>query len=267
MARSSAARAAGLDRRATERAAAAAPDPRPIRRDPDGFDLIAEIKRRSPSEGVLGSGRGPVVLDLARTYEDAGAAAISVLTEPERFDGSIADLRAVSLAVDLPTLRKDFVVDPVQVFEARAAGASGVLLIVRIVPAATLAALVETAARCGLFVLVEAFDERDLAIALEAVERARDLGAVALAGINCRDLASLAVDPATHDRLAARIPDDVDAVAESGLETPADCARVARAGYRAALVGTALVRSDDPARLAQAMIRAGREAVRSEEAG
>jgi indole-3-glycerol phosphate synthase len=234
----------------------------------DRFDLIAEIKRSSPAEGVLEAGTATDVADRALGYGAAGAAAVSVLTEPVRFGGSLEDLGAAACALysgEVPAMRKDFLVDPWQVLEARAAGAGGVLLIVAMLGGAALGEMSATAREHGLFVLLEAFDEIDL-------ERASDLlvaapeGPRVLVGVNTRDLRTLAVDPGRLARLAPHLPAGVPAVAESGLHNAADAAAAAALGYRLALVGTALMRASDPGALAAAMLAAGRLAVAGESA-
>jgi indole-3-glycerol phosphate synthase len=240
------------------------PCPPLLRLDPSGFDLIAELKLRSPAAGALAGSEEPLAQRLI-AYARAGAAAVSVLTEPTRFDGSLAQLNeaAQQLApLGLPVMRKDFLVDPYQLLEARAAGASGALVIVRMLPRAMLDALIERAATLGLFVLLEAFDARDLAVMRE-LTATHGGSATLLAGINCRDLATLEVVPGRLVELAPLLPRDVPCVAESGVASAADAARVAAAGYRLALVGSALMRSDDTAALAQALILAGRAAARS----
>jgi indole-3-glycerol phosphate synthase len=228
------------------------------------FDLVAEIKRSSPAEGVLAVGDDPVA--RAREYAQAGAAAVSVLTEPARFGGSLGDLAAAAEALrpaGVPAMRKDFLVDPWQVLEARAAGAGGVLLIIAMLPGDTLGELVAAAREQGLFVLLEAFDEADLARAAD-YHCADPGGAPVLVGVNTRDLRTLAVDPGRLARLAPFLPAGMPAVAESGLHVAADAAAAAALGYRAALVGTALMRAAHPGPLAAAMIAAGREALMEE---
>lgn len=223
------------------------------------FDVIAEIKARSPAEGALATD----ALDLgarANEYARGGAAAISVLTEPSRFDGSLEHLEDVVAAVpDVPVMRKDFLVDTKQVTEARASGASGILLIVTMLPDDRLRAMLDAAREHGLFVLLESFDAEDLA-RLPALLNARDRDAVRdarlLFGVNTRNLRTLAVDPARLAELAGELPDG-PAVAESGIRTADDAADAAGLGYTAALVGTALMRSPDPAALIASMKRAG----------
>jgi indole-3-glycerol phosphate synthase len=224
-----------------------------------GFELIAEIKARSPAEGRL-AGAAQDRVARARQYATGGAAAISVLTEPSRFDGELSHLSEVAGAVPaLPVMRKDFLVEPAQVLEARAAGASGVLLIACMLSDAKLRAMLDTAFEHGLFVLLESFDAADIE-RLHAFLTPRDLDAAAanrlLFGVNARDLRTLAVDPARLESLAARLPAG-PTVAESGLRTAADAAAAALYGYTLALVGTALMRSEDPAALIGAMRRAG----------
>lgn len=220
------------------------------------FDLLAEIKLRSPSQGVLAAtdAAAATCLAQAEAYAAGGAAALSVLTEPTRFDGHLAHLAHVASAVAIPVMRKDFLVDAYQVLEARAAGASGVLLILRMLADDALEAMVDTARAHGMFVLLEAFDGPEL-------DRATDwAGADVLVGLNCRDLASLEVVPSRLDALAARFPAGSIRVAESGLGDAADVERVAFAGYDLALVGTALMGAADPAARVRDMVRAGRAA-------
>lgn len=235
--------------------------PRPPRLRLDGFDLVAEIKRTSPAEGALS-----LETDVAQRAEDyaaAGAAAISVLTEPARFGGSLEDLgRAAAAATprQVPVMRKDFLVDPWQVLEAREAGAGGVLLIMAMLTEDRLDELLAAAAEQGLFVLLEAFDEADLERAANRVAGHR-ADVPLLVGVNSRDLRTLAVDPARLARLAPYLPAGVPAVAESGLHSVADAAAAATLGYGVALVGTALMRAAEPLKLAAAMIAAGRQAL------
>ena len=217
-------------------------DPMPGFRAP-GVSVIAEVKRRSPSKGELAEIAEPAV--LAEAYARGGAAAISVLTEERRFGGSLADLRAVRAAVDVPLLRKDFIVTPYQLLEARTAGADLALLIVAALDDATLRGLHDEARELGLTVLVEVHDEAE-------TERAVDLGAE-LIGVNARNLRTLDVDPGTFGRLAPLVPDDRVLVAESGIAGPDDVARFADQGARVVLVGEALVRHGDPEAAVRAM--------------
>lgn len=229
------------------------------------FELIAEIKERSPAEGRL-AGEGSDRVARARSYARAGAAAISVLTEPDRFDGSIEHLDEVAAAAaeaGVPVMRKDFIVDRRQIVEARAHGASGVLLIAALLDDAELDALLNHAFELDLFVLLESFDEDDFDRSLALLERSRFADRAAanelLLGINSRDLQSLEVDAQRLQQFADRLPGNALTVAESGLRKPADAARVAGLGYRMGLVGTALMKSDDPEALIRAMLAAARE--------
>ena len=225
-----------------------------------GFDVIAEIKGRSPAEGAL-AGADLDRISRAQAYVRGGAAAISVLTEPSRFDGALEHLEEVAAAVpDTPVMRKDFLVEPVQVLEARKAGASGVLLITAMLSDAKLRAMLDAAYELGMFVLLEAFDDSDLARSNALLENAADRDRAAagtlLVGVNTRNLRSLEVDGARLERLAPLLP-DARCVAESGLTTADDAADVAGWGYSLALVGSALMRSDDPAALVRDMRAAG----------
>ncbi|MGH7320425.1 MAG: indole-3-glycerol phosphate synthase TrpC [Candidatus Rokuibacteriota bacterium] len=206
---------------------------------PDGparVRLLAELKRASPVAGILARDFDPI--PRAPDYVSAGAAALSVLTDPH-FQGSLADLTAVRAAVDCPVLQKDFIIDEYQLWEARAGGADAVLLIVSILARPVLTDLYEAAKGLGLGALVEVHDEGE-------VETAARLGAE-LIGINNRDLKTFRTDLATTERLAPRAPGGACVVSESGIATRADVARVAAAGAQAILVGEALSRSGDPA--------------------
>src|SRR5215470_5230941 len=244
-----------------ERQARQSPAPPPLRLAASGFDLIAELKLRSPAAGRL---REPAEDVAARVtaYARAGAAAVSVLTEPARFDGSLEHLTEaarVLAPVGVPAMRKDFLVDPYQVFEARAAGAGGVLVILRMLPRADIRSLVECAGALGLFVLLEAFDARDIELMHELIDAPHGAARL-LAGVNCRDLTTLEVVPARLLELAPLLPGEVPRVAESGVAVPEDARAVAAAGYSLALVGSALMRGDDPQVLAATLLRAGRTA-------
>ena len=224
------------------------------------FDVIAEIKDRSPAAGSL-AGKGRSRADLARQYAEGGAAAISVLTEPSRFAGELAHLEEVVAAVSgTPVMRKDFLVDSVQVLEARKAGASSVLLITTMLSNAKLREMLDCAWEHGLFVLLESFDEDDLKRASKLLDTSPDQDRAAagqlLFGVNTRNLRTLAVDVERLEKLAAALP-TARCVAESGLSIPDDAARVAGLGYQIALVGTALMRSSDPATLVRSMRDAG----------
>jgi indole-3-glycerol phosphate synthase len=246
------------------RALPAAP---PLALSPGGFDLIAEVKLRSPATGQLKDG-GEDIGARVVAYADAGAAAISVLTEPSRFDGTLSHLAqaASALAGRIPTMRKDFLVDAYQVYEARLAGAGGVLIILRMLSRAELEALIQAAADLGMFALLEAFDDVDLALAAALV---RDFGArcALLVGVNCRDLVTLKVVPGRLESLAPLLPGSVPRVAESGVATASDAARVVAAGYDLALVGSALMQAADPLQLATSMLTAGRAGARARACG
>ena len=199
--------------------------------------VIAEVKRASPSKGPIAPGLDAV--DQAAAYVAGGAAAISVLTEPTRFGGALEDLARVAQAVAVPAIRKDFLVHPVQLWEARAYGASAALLIVRALSPDELPRLMDAAAEAGLATLVEVRDESELARAL-AVQ-------ATVIGVNNRNLETLVIDPATAPRIIAHIPASCVAVAESGMRTVGDVAPAAAAGADAILVGSAISASQDPA--------------------
>lgn len=201
-----------------------------------GVRIIAECKRRSPSRGVLRAEYDPVA--IARGYETAGAAAISVLTEPTFFDGSLDHLRSVRQSVSTPLLRKDFIVTDYQVVEAVASGADAVLLIVAALDDAALARLLALATDLGLASLVEVHDAAELGRALAA--------GAAIVGVNSRNLRTLEVNQATLDDLGPKIPSGVVAVAESGLRTPDDLRRLAAIRYDAFLIGERFMTVPDP---------------------
>ena len=229
------------------------------------FDVFAEIKNRSPSEGEIandGLNRG----ERAYTYAESGAAAISVLTEPTQFGGELAHLEQVVAAVSgnsIPVMRKDFLVDPAQVLEARAAGASGVLLITTMLSDEQLTDMLNCAYEHSMFVLLESFDEEDLRRSKALLDQARHQDQAAsdklLFGVNTRDLRTLHVDPDRLKTLSALLPRGVACVAESGLNDGQDAAEAAGWGYNVALVGTALMRASDPGQLVRDMLEAGRE--------
>jgi indole-3-glycerol phosphate synthase len=225
--------AGGLERRA-----AATPPPRPFATvaPAETVGVIAELKRRSPSAGPIHQ-----TLDLvghARAYAAGGAVAISVLTETQHFGGSLDDLERVSAAVPLPVLRKDFIVDELQLLEARIAGAAAVLLIARVLPPVRLRALLVEAHRLGLAAVVEVHASEELDAARRAEAR--------IVGVNSRNLDDFTIDRAAAERLLRRVPADVLAVGESGIESRADVERLAAAGADLVLVGTSLARLADP---------------------
>jgi indole-3-glycerol phosphate synthase len=234
------------DLKEAARRAPEARDPMPAFRA-DGVSVIAEVKRSSPSRGAIASITDPAA--LAAGYAAGGAATISVLTEQRHFGGSLVDLQAVRAAVDVPVLRKDFIVTSYQLWEARAAGADLALLIVAALDQSRLESLVERAGSIGLTALVEVHDE-------EEVERALAAGA-RLVGVNARNLKTLDVDRTTFARLAPRIPDDVVRVAESGVRGPHDVFEYAKQGANVVLVGETLVRGDDPRAAVADLVAAG----------
>nr|WP_231369092.1 indole-3-glycerol phosphate synthase TrpC [Frigoribacterium sp. CG_9.8] len=203
--------------------------------------IIAEVKRASPSRGVLAEIRDPAA--LAVSYQTGGASAISVLTEGRKFGGTLADLEAVCEAVSVPVLRKDFIAEPYQVFEARAAGADLVLLIVAALDQATLATLFDLTSQLGMAVLVETHSA-------DEVSRALDLGA-GLVGVNARDLTTFELDQDLFGSLAGQIPSGVIRVAESAVMSPADVQHYREAGADVVLVGEALVTGNPVETLAQ----------------
>jgi len=227
------------------------------------FDLIAEVKLRSPAAGLLKQASEGDVGARVGTYAQAGAAAVSILTEPSRFDGSLADLAAGASALaplNVPAMRKDFLVDAYQVLEGRLAGAGGVLAIIRMLPKAALEQLIDAALELRMFVLLEAFDTPDIELAHELVDSRRATRDLLLVGVNSRDLTTLKVVPGRLDTLAAQLPVAVKRVAESGVATAEDAARMAACGYDLALVGSALMSAPDPALLARSMLAQGRAA-------
>ncbi|MCE2967026.1 MAG: hypothetical protein ACK55O_15795 [Phycisphaerales bacterium] len=230
--------------------------PPPVRDEP--FVLIAEVKRSSPSMGTLSADTDALAFvgEQARRYESGGASIISVLTEPTRFSGDLSHLNRVAQSVSIPVMRKDFLVDPYQVYEARAHGAGGVLLIARMLDDDTMIAMLDAAGQCGMFTLIEAFDEQDID-RMSAIVRKRSLRAPVMLGLNTRDLSTLAIDMSALERLRPRFPDGFRVIAESGIETERDAGNAAASGYGGALVGTSLMRSDDPAALCRAMKQAG----------
>jgi indole-3-glycerol phosphate synthase len=212
-----------------------------------GVSVIAEVKRASPSAGALANIDDPA--SLAREYESGGACAVSVLTEQRRFNGTLEDLVAVRAAVDVPVLRKDFVVTPYQVWEARAHGADIVLLIVAALDQNALVSLVERTESLGMTALVEVHDE-------EEARRAADCGA-RVVGVNARDLKTLEVDRDVFARVAPLLPNQVVKIAESGVRGPRDVIAYAGAGADAVLVGEGLVRHDDPRQAVAELVAAG----------
>jgi indole-3-glycerol phosphate synthase len=203
----------------------------------DGLAVIAEMKQRTPSMGVLSDDYRPAA--IAEAYSRGGAAALSVLTQAASFGGSLDDVRAARASTTLPILRKDFITDPYEVVEARAAGADAVLLIVAALDATNLARLLKTAHGHGLAAVVEVHDEHEAGIAVEA-------GADVI-GVNHRDLRTFEVDLALTERIRPHVPKNVILVAESGIRGVADARRMREAGASAVLVGELLMRAADPA--------------------
>jgi indole-3-glycerol phosphate synthase len=212
-----------------------------------GIGVIAEVKRASPSRGQLATIADPA--DLARAYESGGARIISVLTEERRFHGSLADLDAVRAAVSIPVLRKDFVVRPYQIHEARAHGADMLLLIVAALEQPALASMLDRTESLGMTALVEVHTEQEADRALQAGAR--------VIGVNARDLKTLEVDRDCFARIAPGLPSDVFRVAESGVRGTADLLAYAGAGADAVLVGEGLVTSGDPRSAVADLVTAG----------
>jgi indole-3-glycerol phosphate synthase len=227
--------------------APAARDARAALSAPGGVHLIAEVKRSSPSRGSLADIPAPAV--LAGEYAGGGASVISVLTEQRRFGGSLADLDAVRAAVEVPVLLKDFVLDPYQVWEARAHGADLVLLMASALGQDQLVGLLQLVESLGMHALLEAHDEDEVTRCLRAGGR--------IVGVNARDLKTLAVDPANVVRLLPMLPEGVVAVAESGVTGPESVRDYVAAGAHAVLVGEALVRRADPRAAVRELLAAG----------
>ncbi len=227
----------------------------------EGFDLIAECKLHSPSAGNL-SGNTTDVESRVIAYAQGGAAAVSVLTEPKRFGGELAHLeRAAKILAPfhVPAMRKDFLVDPYQVMEGRVAGAGGVLVIVRMLEPCHISALLDCAAMLKMFVLLEAFDAADLAVAREVLAARKGHSEQILVGLNCRDLQTLAIDIERFGVHANDMPREFAAVAESGVTCAADVGRIVGWGYRISLIGTTLMNAPEPKKLVSDLLAAGRE--------
>ncbi|MBI1359607.1 MAG: indole-3-glycerol phosphate synthase TrpC [Alphaproteobacteria bacterium] len=212
----------------------------------DGNALICEVKRKSPSAGEINTTRTPT--DAARAYEAGGAACISVLTDGPSFGGSLADLQEVRAAVTLPVLRKDFMVDPIQVVESRAAGADAILIILAALSDAQAQEIHQAAVGYGLSVLLEAHNESEL-------QRALDIPSP-LVGVNNRDLRAFTTDLAVTERLSGMVPRDKLLISESGLKAPGDAARLRACGARGFLIGETVMRADDPAAAVRAFVEA-----------
>ncbi len=212
-----------------------------------GLSVIAEIKRRSPSSGDIDLDLDPIA--IAKRYVAGGADAISVLTEPHFFGGSLDDLAAVREAVSVPVLRKDFTRSPAQIWETRAAGADAVLLIVATLSGTDLAELVAVARDVGIDAIVEAHSTSEVTVAASC--------GASIIGVNNRDLKTFITDLSVAEEAASFLPADVLKIGESGVSDVEGARRMASAGYDAILVGEALVRSDDPAALVSALKGAG----------
>lgn len=241
------------------------PPPPPLRLSPEGFDVIAECKLHSPSAGDLSANTSDVESRVTE-YACGGACAVSVLTEPLRFGGELEHLtRAAQVLTphNVPVMRKDFLIDPYQVMEARAAGAGGVLVIVRMLDKSRIAALLDCAAMLKMFVLLEAFDAADLEIAREVLAQRRGHDEQILVGLNCRDLDKLTVELSRLSELADSMPTGFTPVAESGVNTLDDVATIVRLGYRVALIGTTLMSSPEPRELLGKMLSTGRQTAMS----
>ena len=246
------ARVAALKTRAAEleRGASTGAAPRPFPTPGASVGVIAEVKRRSPSQGAIREDLDPVV--HATAYERGGAVAVSVLTDEAHFGGSIEDLRRVAASITVPVLRKDFVIDELQISEARAAGASAVLLIARVLTPAQLDGLARAVRRRGMTPLIEVHALRELDAALAA-------GPGVVVGVNARDLDTFVVDLRAAEETVRRIPPEVTVVAESGIETHEDVERLAMAGADFVLVGTSVARQTDPEKAVRALVGVKRQ--------
>ncbi len=243
-----------------QRAADTPPAP-PLKLQSDRLNIFAELKLRSPAAGAL-RGTNEDIEARVTAYARGGASAVSVLTEPTRFDGDLQHLRRACVALaalNIPAMRKDFLVDHYQIMEARAAGAGGVLVIVRMLDHGRIVDLLDCAAMLKMFVLLEAFDDQDLEVANRLVEERAEHVEQLLVGVNCRDLDTLQIVPERLIQLAPKLPTRVPRVAESGVTTVEDAARLAQAGYQVALIGSALMTQDDPAGFIGRMLQAGKK--------
>jgi indole-3-glycerol phosphate synthase len=218
--------------------------------NPNGsLRIIAEVKHASPSKGIFREDFDPV--EIARSYERGGAAALSVLTDEKFFKGSLTYLKDIRQAVDIPLLRKDFTVDPYQVFEARLYGADAILLIAAALEQHTMKELLDLAHSLGLNAIVEVHDDSEL-------DRALDVGS-RIIGINNRDLRTFEVDLTVSTRLAGRIPGDIVVVAESGIGSPEDIGKLRGGGVHVFLIGETFMRAPDPGVELQKLISSSRE--------
>jgi len=240
----------------------------PLRLSPEGFDVIAECKLHSPSAGDLSANTSDVESRVTE-YACGGACAVSVLTEPLRFGGQLEHLTRAARALaphHVPVMRKDFLIDPYQVMEGRAAGAGGVLVIVRMLDKSRITALLDCACMLKMFVLLEAFDAADLQIAREVLALRRGHDEKILVGLNCRDLDKLTVELSRLSELAENMPPGFAPVAESGVNTFDDVTSIVGLGYRVALIGTTLMKAPQPRELLGKMLSTGRQAAMSKAA-
>jgi indole-3-glycerol phosphate synthase len=238
-----------------------APPPPVLKLSHEGFDIIAECKLHSPSAGDL-SAHTSDIESRVKAYAQGGACAVSVLTEPSRFGGKLehlAQAAEVLTPLGVPVMRKDFLVDPYQVMEARAVGAGGVLVIARMLDRSHITALLDCAAMLKMFVLIEAFDAEDLTVIRDVLHCRQGHDEQVLVGVNCRDLQKLTVELPRLEELVESLPEEFPRVAESGVKSLDDVRRTVDLGYTVALVGTALMNSDAPARLLGEMLATGRE--------
>jgi len=245
--------------------ATAAPAAPKLKLSAEGFDLIAECKLHSPSMGDLSSNTSDVESRVA-AYGAGGAAVVSVLTESTRFGGSLEHLAQASrvlTSLNLPTMRKDFLVEPYQVMEARVHGAGGVLVIARMLDQSRIKSLLDCAAMLNMFVLIEAFDADDLNVINEVLSIREGRSESILVGINCRDLQTLKINIERFTELVEMLPANYPRVAESGVNDANDVRRIVQLGFNVALVGTTLMNSSDPRALASELLVAGREAALS----
>ena len=242
------------------RASDAAPAPR-LKLSPEGFDVIAECKLQSPSAGDLSRNTRNVEARVL-AYAQGGACAVSVLTEPTRFGGALDHLAMAAQVLapyGVPTMRKDFLVDPYQVMEARAAGAGGVLVIVRMLDRSRITALLDCACMLKMFVLLETFDSGDLHVAHDILAARKGHNEQIFVGVNCRDLEKLTVELPRLYELAEYLPPGFTHVAESGVTSVEDVKTIVDIGYHIALVGTVLMNSNEPRELLGEMLAVGRE--------
>jgi len=242
------------------RATAAPPAPK-LKLSSEGFDLIAECKLHSPSMGDLSANTTDVESRVA-AYGMGGAAVVSVLTEPTRFGGQLSHLEKASKVLaplNVATMRKDFLVEPYQVMEARVHGAGGVLVIARMLDQSRIKALLDCAAMLNMFVLIEGFDAEDIGIINDVLGPRKGRNENILVGINCRDLQTLKINFERFDELFDFLPSGYPKVAESGVNNTDDVRRIVQLGFNVALVGTTLMSSADPRAAATELLVAGRE--------